>query len=228
MQVAVVTVGDELLAGDTENTNATWLCRQLDARGVSVERVTTVPDRIADIARVVNEYRAEHDAVVVTGGLGPTHDDVTMAGVAAAVGRDLLAHPEALTYLTDHGGYHADDLAEGTTHLPRDARHLPNVEGVAPGAVVESVYVLPGVPWEMKAMFETVAEEFVGTPTHTEEVVAAEPESALVDRLGALREQFDVTVGSYPGENVRLKLTATDRDEVLAAAAWLRDRVESN
>jgi molybdenum cofactor synthesis domain-containing protein len=228
MQVAVVTVGDELLSGDTENTNATWLCRQLDARGVTVERVTTVPDRVADIARVVNEYRAAYDAVVVTGGLGPTHDDVTMEAVAAAVGRDVEAHPEALTYLTEHGGYHADDLSEGTTHLPRGARHLPNVAGVAPGAVVESVYVLPGVPSEMKAMFEEVAEEFAGTPTHTEVVVTPEPESELVGRLGELRETFDVTVGSYPGENVRLKVTATDAEEVAAAAAWLRERVDAD
>src|SRR6056297_3653733 len=89
MDVAVVTVGDELLSGETENTNATWLCRRLTARGTSVRRVVTVPDVEADIARVVNELRAEYDAVVVTGGLGPTHDDRTMAGVAAAFGRDL-------------------------------------------------------------------------------------------------------------------------------------------
>ncbi|PSQ33031.1 hypothetical protein BRD09_02155 [Halobacteriales archaeon SW_10_68_16] len=84
MRVALVCVGDELLAGDTVNTNATWLGSQLRDRGVDVERVTVVPDRIADIARVVNEYRADYDAVVVTGGLGPTHDDLTMEGVAGS------------------------------------------------------------------------------------------------------------------------------------------------
>jgi molybdenum cofactor synthesis domain-containing protein len=112
MRVAVVTVGDELLAGDTENTNATWLCRQLDARGVAVERVTTLPDRVADIARVVNEYRAEYDAVVVTGGLGPTHDDVTMAGVAAAFGTHLEAS-EAVREWLAADGYADEDLAAG-------------------------------------------------------------------------------------------------------------------
>ena len=89
MNAAVVTVGDELLVGDTENTNATWLCDRLDARGVAVRRVTVVPDEVSEIARVVNEYYAEYDAVIVTGGLGPTHDDVTMEAVAAAFGRDL-------------------------------------------------------------------------------------------------------------------------------------------
>ncbi|RDI70792.1 competence/damage-inducible protein A [Halopelagius longus] len=227
MRVAVVTVGDELLAGDTVNTNAAWLCGRLDARGVDVERVTTIPDRVGDIARVVNEYRAEYDAVVVTGGLGPTHDDLTMEGVAAAVGRSVEEHPEATAWLTEQGGYDADDLAEGTTHLPARARMLPNEEGVAPGAVVEGIYVLPGVPEEMKAMFESVQEEFSGEATYTESIVADEPESELVGRLREVRDRFDVTVGSYPGETVRLKLTATDEGVLEEAAAWLRERVET-
>ncbi|OIB58598.1 competence/damage-inducible protein A [Natrialba sp. SSL1] len=226
MNVAVVTVGDELLAGRTVNSNATWLCTQLGERGVTVERVTTLPDRIADIARVVNEYRAAYDAVIVTGGLGPTHDDVTMAGVAAALGRDLTDHEQARTWLAD-AGYSRDDLTDGTTDLPAGARALHNEVGVAPGAVLESVYVLPGVPAEMKAMFETVADEFSGTPTYREVVVADEPESALLDRIEAVRAAFDVSVGSYPGESVRVAIESTDETVAQEAAAWLRERVES-
>lgn len=225
MHVAVVTVGDELLAGRTTNTNATWLCERLVERGVSVERVTTVPDRIADIARVVNEYRAEYDAVVVTGGLGPTHDDVTMEGVAAALGRSLEEHEDALAWLEDDG-YSRADLAEGTAHMPAGARALHNETGVAPGAVLEGVYVLPGVPSEMKAMFESIESEFSGTRRYREEVVADEPESALLDRIADVRERFDVTVGSYPGGSVRLSLESTDEETVADAAAWLRERVE--
>ncbi|WP_440769366.1 competence/damage-inducible protein A [Natronorubrum sp. DTA28] len=226
MNVAVVTVGDELLAGRTINTNATWLCDRLSDRGVSVERVTTIPDRIGDIARVVNEYRAEYDAVIVTGGLGPTHDDVTVTGVAAAVGRSLEEHEGALAWLEDDG-YSRADLTEGTADLPKGARALHNEAGVAPGAVLEGIYVLPGVPSEMKAMFESIESEFSGTTTYREEVVADEPESALLDRIAEVRERFDVTVGSYPGGTVRLSLTGTDEATVAAAAAWLRERVES-
>jgi len=226
MRVAVVTVGDELLAGETENTNATWLCTELTERGVDVERVTTLPDRVTDIARVVNEYRAEYDAVIVTGGLGPTHDDLTMEGVAAAVGRRVEPHEEALAWLTEHGGYHAADLVEGTTDLPAGARMLPNEAGVAPGAVIESVYVLPGVPAEMKAMFERVADEFAGEPTYVETVVSTEPESALVDRLREVQERFEVAVGSYPGGNVRLRVRASTPEAAQAAAGWLRDNVD--
>jgi len=104
MDAAIVTVGDELLVGDTENTNATWLCGRLADRGVTVRRVTVVPDEVAEIARVVNEYYAEYDAVLVTGGLGPTHDDVTMEAVAAAFGRDLVANDQAADWLAERGG----------------------------------------------------------------------------------------------------------------------------
>jgi molybdenum cofactor synthesis domain-containing protein len=226
MRVAVVTVGDELLSGDTVDTNAAWLCDRLDDRGVSVERITTVPDRIADIARVVNEYRAEYDAVVVTGGVGPTHDDVTMDGVAAAFGRELVPNEEAAAWLADHDDYAAADLVEGTTDLPAGARSLPNPEGVAPGAALDGVYVLPGVPTEMKAMFASIETAFEGDDTYVEEVRTAEPESSLVDRLAAVRERFDVAVGSYPGGDVRLKVRAAEPETAAAAAAWLRARVD--
>lgn len=226
MNVAIVTVGDELLSGDTTNTNATWLCTQLAERGVDVERVIVLPDEVGAIARVVNEYRAEYDAVIVTGGLGPTHDDLTMEGVAAACGRELTANEEAIEWLAEHGGYSRDDLTEGTEQLPAGARVLHNERGVAPGCVVDSIYVLPGVPAEMKSMFGTIAEEFVGPDRYTDVVVADEPESALLDRLSELQEQYpEVSVGSYPGDHVRIKLTGVDEVAVEAARQWLRERV---
>ena len=225
MQVALVTVGDELLAGDTVNTNAAWLGERLARRGASVERVVVVPDRVADIARVVNELRAEYDAVVVTGGLGPTHDDLTMEAVGAAVGAPVTEHPEAIAWIDEHNDYERADLTDGTTHLPRGSRLLPNEVGVAPGCVIEGIYVLPGVPEEMHAMFERIADEFTGERKHVATVHADEPESALIDRIAALRERFDVTVGSYPGKHVRLKLSSTDAEELDRATVWLRERV---
>jgi molybdenum cofactor synthesis domain-containing protein len=225
MRVAVVTVGDELLVGETVNTNAAWLGEQLRDRGVTVERMTTVPDRTADIAKVVNEYHAEYDAVIVTGGLGPTHDDRTIEGVAAAFGRDTTEHEEVLDWLTDHGGYSHDELADGTAHLPEGSSMIPNHDGVAPGCVVENCYVLPGVPSEMKRMFEEIEAGFSGQKRHVVTVPADEPESALLDRIEQVREQFPVKVGSYPGEYVTVRFEGTDPKLVEAAADWLRERV---
>lgn len=226
MQVALVTVGDELLAGDTVNTNAAWLGRQLSDRGVDVERVVVVPDREGDIARVVNEYHAEYDAVVVTGGLGPTHDDLTMDAVAAAFGRDLVENEAVYEWLREDRGYKRENLAERTAYMPAGATLLKNPEGVAPGCIIGDVYVLPGVPDEMKAMFETVADHFEGAARYVEHVETGEPESHLIDRLRELRERFDVVVGSYPGGTVSVKLQGGDEAEVTAAADWLRERVD--
>jgi len=226
MRVAVDTVGDELLVGETVNTNAAWLGEQLRDRGVTVERMTTLPDRTADIARVVNEYHADYDAVIVTGGLGPTHDDKTIEGVAAAFGREVVESQEALDWLDEHGGYSRDDLAEGTGEVPDGSRVLPNHEGVAPGCVVEHCYVLPGVPAEMKRMFAEVADDFAGEHRHVVTVDAAEPESALLDRMAKVRQLFAVKVGSYPGEHVTVRFEGTDAEVVEEAAAWLRDRVD--
>ncbi|RRJ30330.1 competence/damage-inducible protein A [Halocatena pleomorpha] len=227
MQAAIVTVGDELLAGETTDTNATWLAQQLVGRGVDIQRITTVPDRVADIARVVNEHHAEYDVVLITGGLGPTHDDRTMAGVAAAFGRSLKLNDDAQSWLETHGGYARDDLAAGTTDLPAGAQPLHNDVGVAPGCVLESVYVLPGVPAEMKAMFERIEADFSGPQTHVATVTADEPESALLNRFEELRDRFDVTVGSYPGEYVRVKIRGQNENTVNEAARWLTERVET-
>ncbi|WEL17466.1 MULTISPECIES: molybdopterin-binding protein [unclassified Halorhabdus] len=226
MRVALITVGDELLAGDTVNTNAAWLAEQLTDRGVDVDRITVVPDRRADIAETVDAYRTQYDAVLVTGGIGPTHDDVTMDAVAEAFDVALVEDQAALDWLADHRDYAREDLADGTAAIPAGARMIPNHEGVAPGCVLANVYVLPGVPEEMKAMFGVVNADFAGEQQHVEVIHVDEPESALLDRIETLSERFDVTVGSYPGETVRIKISSPDQTAVERATAWLRDRVE--
>lgn len=226
MRVALLTVGDELLAGDTVNTNAAWLAKQVTDRGVDVERITVVPDRTADIVEAIEQFRTRYDAVIVTGGIGPTHDDVTMDAVAAAFDVALVEDQAALDWLSEHREYAREDLADGTAALPGGARMIPNREGVAPGCVLANVYVFPGVPAEMKAMFEEVADDFSGEARHVEVVHVDEPESALLDRIETLGERFDVTVGSYPGETVRIKLSGRNQDAVERATAWLRERVD--
>lgn len=227
MRVAVVTVGDEILKGDTVNSNAAWLGRQLGDRGVDVERVVVVPDRVADIAEAVDWCRSDYDAVILTGGLGPTLDDLTMEGVSVAFGVEMEEHEAALAWLDEETRYTRDDLAEGTADLPAGAQMLPNPEGVAPGCVMENVYVLPGVPEEMRGMFEVIADDFSGRQRHVDIVRADEPESALLDLLVEVRDEFDVRVGSYPGDVVRVRLEGHDETRVADAATWLRDRVNS-
>ncbi|WP_323675690.1 competence/damage-inducible protein A [Halorubellus sp. PRR65] len=240
MEVAIVTVGDEVLAGDTVNTNANWLAGELAARGALVARILTVPDDRAVIADAVREYADAFDAVVCTGGIGGTPDDVTVEAVADALDRDLEVDPVQRERLEARAEAFRDanpDLVEeydfqlnldAAATLPEGAESITTDESWSPGCVVENVYVLPGIPGEMRAMFDVIADAFAGDAT-SEVVRTWTPEGALLDVIDGVRERFDVRVGSYPrGDDTpgRVKVTGTDPDAVAAAAAFVRDRID--
>ncbi|QCJ46202.1 molybdopterin-binding protein [Haloprofundus sp. MHR1] len=239
MDVAILTVGDELLAGDTENTNATWLARQLTERGATVTRILTVPDVESVIADAVRRWSDDYDAVVVTGGLGGTHDDLTMDGVAEAFGVSLVVDEEAREDILETVAAFREanpelaenyDLridADAQASIPDGARPLLNPAGLSPGCVMENVYVLPGIPDEMRAMFDRVADEFGGDVT-SETLRTPAPEGAVTSQLAQVRDQYDVAVGSYPSrgeEYNRIKVTSQDPGAVDAAVTWLREHV---
>jgi len=240
MQVAVITVGDELLAGETENTNAMWLAGELTARGATVARALTVPDERETIARYVREWAGEFDAVLVTGGLGGTPDDVTMEAVADALDREMVVQEEVRETVAEKGRRFREenpDLAEeydfdpdydATASLPAGARSLVTEESFAPGAVVENAYVFPGFPEELRVMFEAVAEEFGGSVV-SETIYTPSPEGALTGTLTEAEERFGPAVASYPtkGDSLaRVKVTGEDETAVEEAMAWLRERIE--
>lgn len=225
MAVVLVTVGDELLSGQTENTNATWLANQLHDRGASVRRIVVVPDELDDIAETLIELRAEYDAVLVTGGLGPTHDDVTMEAVARSFDCEMTENPAVVEWLETETDYGLSEIVDGTAHLPADAEFVPNPAGVAPGAHIENVYVLPGVPIEMREMFDIIAPAFSGPDSTTRVLTSDETESTLVEALRETSERFDVRVGSYPGEMVTIRIQGQDEAEVTAAVEWLEPKL---
>jgi molybdenum cofactor synthesis domain-containing protein len=239
MHVALVTVGDELLAGDTENTNATWLCRQLTERGATVTRVLTVPDDRAVIADAVRSFSESFDACIVTGGLGGTPDDVTKAAVADALDRELVVDHEVREGVVAKAAAYAEqypDLADAydldvdfdaQASIPTDARPLVTSESFGPGFVAANVYAFPGIPDELYAMFELVEAEFDGSVV-SESLYTPAPEGSLNDRLEGVRDRFDVGVGSYPGKGydpTRIKLSG-EPGAVAEAAAWLRERMD--
>jgi molybdenum cofactor synthesis domain-containing protein len=239
MEVAILTVGDEVLAGDIENTNATWLAGRLTDSGATVTRILTLPDDRVLVADTVSEWSEAFDAVVVTGGLGGTHDDVTADAIADAFDRDLAVddavrddvirtvaayreeNPEAVE------AHDLDLDVDAWAALPAGSRSILNPEGLCPGCVLDNVYAFPGVPTEMRALFETVADEFGGNVVSTT-LYTPQPEASLLDAVADVRAEFDVTVGSYPAieDRNRLKVTGTDPDAVAAAADRLRERVE--
>lgn len=244
MQVGILTVGDELLTGATVNTNAAWLAEQISDRGAAVRRITTLPDERELLAAFVRDWAGTFDAIVVTGGLGGTPDDVTMAAVAAGLDWELTVHDGQLDRLRERArqfrqehpdlatAYDFDLDFEEAASLPAGADPLSTEVGWAPGCVVENVYVLPGVPEEMRAMFGEIASAFQGQLV-SRSIHTPAPEGALGDVLTGFRAAFaadDVRVGSYPGRGEtpgRLTVTGEDEEAVTAATAWLRDRIET-
>ncbi|MFC6837281.1 competence/damage-inducible protein A [Halomarina ordinaria] len=235
MEAALLTIGDELLAGDIENTNATWLARQLAARGVALERITTVPDDVDVVASHVRRYSERFDVVLCTGGLGGTPDDMTMESVAAAFDRDLVVDEAAREDIERTVAAIADEYpnidvnVERHASLPEGARPLLNGEGLSPGCVVENVYVFPGIPREMKAMFADVVEAF-GGDLQSRTLLTPLPEAEVTPTLEAARDDLpEVVLGSYPsrrGVPNRVKITGERAADLDRAEAWLRERIE--
>jgi molybdenum cofactor synthesis domain-containing protein len=231
---AIVTIGNELLSGDVENTNGSWLARRLEAAGVNVRLIAVVPDEIDEIATTLREQADRADLVVVTGGLGGTPDDLTREGVAAAFGVEQTDYPEVAAEL--RARFTNDpEYAARWAMLPAGSRPLANPLGGAPGFVLENVYVLPGLPAEMEAMFGTVEEEVrVGPAIASWRRSYSTTESRIVDILAqALEIHPQVRVGSYPsfgahGPHVEVVLKSDDPDALEAAVTWLTRALEQS
>ena len=229
---AILTIGNELLSGDVENTNGSWLARRLEAVGVDVRLIAVVPDEIDEIATMLREQTDRADLVLVTGGLGGTPDDLTREAVAAAFGAEQSEYEQVAADL--RARFPSDpEYAARWAQLPAGSRPLANPLGGAPGFVLENVYVLPGLPAEMEAMFETVEDELrreqpIGSWRRSYRTT----ESRIVAVLAqALEIHPHVRVGSYPsfgasGPYVEVVLKSSDPPALEAAAAWLTQALE--
>ena len=230
---AVIVIGDEVLGGRVEEVNASYLCRRLTDLGVSVRRVLIVPDEVDYIAREVADCAKSFTYVLTSGGVGPTHDDVTMEGVARAFGVALHCHAEAETVIREFYGEHMADSALTMAELPEGAE-LVMGEGIRfPVVRVENVWVFPGSPHLMKSKFEAVREHFAGTPFVSAQVAVNVDEPEIADLLRAVQGRHgDVAIGSYPqepGARVKLVITLKGRKEkrVKAVRAELLEQLEA-
>jgi molybdenum cofactor synthesis domain-containing protein len=224
---AILTIGNEVLSGDTLNTNAAWLARRLERLGVQVRHTAVVPDEIDEIAGLVRERAPAVDFLLVTGGLGGTPDDLTREAIAAAFGLEQEEVPEVAADL--RARFTRDpEYAARWAQLPAGARALANPRGGAPGFVVENVYVFPGLPAEMEAMFDAIADTFRGAPPiDVWRRRYRTRESEIASLLAETGERWpDVLVGSYPsfeptGPEVEVVLKSSDRDALADARAFV-------
>jgi len=230
---AILTIGSELVSGDIENTNASWLARRLERLGVVVRLLAAVPDEIETIAELVRREAARVELVIVTGGLGGTPDDVTREAVAAAFGVPQEEHAEVAERLRARFT-RAPDYAASWALLPAGARPLEIPRGGAPGFVIENVYVLPGLPGEMEPMFESIEDELRRErPIESWRRTFPTRESEITPLLvEAARRYPDVRVGSYPtftadGPLVEVVVKSGDAEVLAQVRGWLEPELEA-
>jgi nicotinamide-nucleotide amidase len=223
----ILTIGSELVSGDVVDTNGAWLARQLEALGVPVRLIAAVPDDIDVIASFVRDEAARSDFVLVTGGLGGTPDDVTREAIAAAFGVEQRELPDVAASLRARFT-RSPEYAARWALLPAGSRPLENPLGGAPGFAIANVYVFPGLPAEMEAMFGVVADELRRAgPIGSWRRSYRTRESEIVGVLVEVGERHPgVLVGSYPafhpdGAVVEVVVKSGDPDELVAATAWL-------
>jgi nicotinamide-nucleotide amidase len=223
----ILTIGNELVAGDVLNTNGAWLAKRLEALGLRVRLLAALPDEIEAVAEFVREHAPRCDVLVVTGGLGGTPDDLTREALAAAFGVEQEEVPEVAERLRARFSRDPEYAARWAL-LPAGSRPLQNPLGGAPGFVIGNVYVLPGLPAEMEAMFATVEEELRRPqPIRSWRRRYRTRESTIVGVLEAMLERHPgVLVGSYPtfsedGAEVEVVVKSSDPEAFAAASTWI-------
>lgn len=226
---AVLIIGDEILSGRTQDTNLRDIARYLGVHGVDVAEARTVSDVIEEIAEALNALRAKHDYVITTGGIGPTHDDITADAVAVAFGVPLEEHPEILSMMLSRWGSDLTPARRRMSRVPVGGELVKNPVQGPPGFTIGNVFVLAGVPMIMRGMLEDVGWRLKGGKVTVSRTVRVEGsgEGIIAAPLEAVAKAHPaMSLGSYPffgdsGFGSNLVLRGRDAAEVAATVTEL-------
>ena len=227
----IITIGNELLSGDTVDKNSAWIGKQLMNLGIKVRKRSTVRDTVKDIAEVIKEFDKEYEVTIVSGGLGPTHDDKTMKGASIGLQKELKKSKVAYNWIkNDYEKLHEKEIVniknmteerEKMAYLPENSTPLRNHVGTAPGAKINNIFVLPGVPKEMKEMFKHEVMPKLKEMNIIKEItvksyaVDVKDESEFAPYLENLEKQNDVEIHSSPrgiGNGIKVVITGKQRE----------------
>jgi molybdenum cofactor synthesis domain-containing protein len=233
---AVLVIGDEILSGRTQDTNTNTIAKFLGALGIDLCEVRVVPDVEDEIVAALNALRARYTHVFTTGGIGPTHDDITADAVAKAFGVGIDYHPEALAMMAARYKNPQDfnEMRKRMARIPLTAALVKNSVSTAPGFHIGNVFVMAGVPMVMRAMLEEIAPQLTrGAVVHSATIEGQIPEGQIAAAL--LRIQSDhkmVAIGSYPfyrseGPGAQFVVRGRDPVAVEAAAKAIEKALES-
>ena len=222
---AFLVIGDEILSGRTKDKNIGFLADYLTSLGIDLKEARIVPDVEAEIVSAVNELRVKYTYVFTSGGIGPTHDDITAESIAAAFGVPLNLDPRAVALLESHyapGQF--TSARQRMARIPEGAELIENRVSKAPGFRIGNVHVMAGVPSIMQAMMDAIAPTLATGRKMLSETVAADmPESRIAERLAAIQDAHPETlIGSYPKASegkFTTQIVIRSRDEAILKAA---------
>lgn len=197
---SLLIIGNEILSGRTQDKNLSHLALKLNDAGIQLREVRVVPDIEGEIVDAVNALRAKFDYVFTTGGIGPTHDDITTASIAKAFGVAVIRHPEAEAALRAHYGAEINEARLKMSEVPVGATLIPNAISVAPGFRMENVFIMAGVPRIMQAMLDAIIPHLEGGATVLSASIATNLlEGTIADGLTDIQNRYmDIDIGSYP------------------------------
>ncbi len=220
-------IGNEILSGRTRDTNGWLVAKQLFGRGCRLAEIAVVPDVEACIVSTLDRLRAGFDAVITSGGIGPTHDDITMGAVARAFGVPLKEHRYIVRAMTER--YGKDGLNAGRrrmSRVPKGAKLIRCEKTIAPGARIDNVYVLAGVPDIFTSQLDTIMDNFGGQGFERREIEVTLLESSFALQLEEIQRQFpEIEIGSYPhycGQYPQGKICLSGRHTVQLGEAQKR------
>ena len=201
MKASLIIIGNEILSGRTQDKNLSYLATWLNEIGIQLSEVRVIRDEEDEIVDTLNLLRSKYDYVFTTGGIGPTHDDITSESVAKAFNVELEVHPGALNILKEY--YKDSELTEARmkmAKIPKGAILVENPVSKAPGFKIENVFVMAGIPKIMQGMLEGAKTHLSkGDPVQSESIDVFMPESFIAEELSKLQDQFrEVEIGSYP------------------------------
>lgn len=212
----VLVIGNEILSGKVVDANSPYFCRELRALGVDVERIAVLPDDIEAIAREVRAMSSAFDYVFTSGGVGPTHDDLTMDAIASAFERPLELNASIVERIGRAQGKPPNESQLKMARLPAKAVLMDSGDLWFPIVVVENVHIFPGIPELLRKKFESIRERFRGVPFVLRRVYVRQRESDIAETLNELLAEYpDLLLGSYPRigqEDFYVMLTLESRD----------------
>jgi molybdenum cofactor synthesis domain-containing protein len=224
---AIIVIGDEVLSGKVEEQNARFLVRELRALGVAVRRIEVIPDVASAIVASVQSAAASFDHVFTSGGVGPTHDDVTIPAIAAAFGAKVVRNQELADMIRGATAYEFHERNLRMADVPDGALLLRDpCASCWPVIAIRNVYILPGVPSILQRKFAMIRDRFRASPFFCRAVYSSAGEGAIADMLDRAAADFpDVAIGSYPhidATDHKVLITLDGRDKALVDEACAR------